>query len=166
MATEERTSPISRGETGFMFLATTPAAPPSCVHFILGKESPLTLWFTAQTEHNASFVDVGAGNTGSCTWTPVGVRVAPSPGVKYPCNGPWRPIGLWDIEAPTVSRKSAHSCWWGCQPYAQAALYPRMIPGTHFCGRLSRPQDHSAAGRIMLYETFIGLIGNRTGDSV
>jgi hypothetical protein len=24
----------------------------------------------------------------------------------------------------------------------------RKIPGTHFCQRLSRPQDHSAAGRI------------------
>jgi hypothetical protein len=25
---------------------------------------------------------------------------------------------------------------------------PRKTPGTHFCYRLSRPQDHSAAGRI------------------
>jgi hypothetical protein len=27
---------------------------------------------------------------------------------SYPCNRPWRPIGLWDVEAPTFSRKSAH----------------------------------------------------------
>jgi hypothetical protein len=25
---------------------------------------------------------------------------------------------------------------------------PRKIPGTHFCYRMSRPQGHSAAGRI------------------
>jgi hypothetical protein len=42
-----------------------------------------------------------------------------------PCNRPWRPIGLWDVEAPTFSRQSAHRWWWGCQPYALAALYPQ-----------------------------------------
>jgi hypothetical protein len=25
------------------------------------------------------------------------------------CNRPWRPIGLWDVEDPTLSRQSAHS---------------------------------------------------------
>jgi hypothetical protein len=29
-------------------------------------------------------------------------------GKAYPCNRPWRPIGLWDVEAPTFSRQSAH----------------------------------------------------------
>jgi hypothetical protein len=28
---------------------------------------------------------------------------------------------------------------------------PRKISGTHFCWRLSRPQDHSAAGSIYHY---------------
>jgi hypothetical protein len=28
---------------------------------------------------------------------------------SYPCNRPWRPIGLWDVEAPTSSRQSAHT---------------------------------------------------------
>jgi hypothetical protein len=37
---------------------------------------------------------------------------------------PWRLIGLWDVEAPTFSRQSAHRWRWGCQPYAPAALYP------------------------------------------
>jgi hypothetical protein len=37
---------------------------------------------------------------------------------SYPCNRPWRPIALWDIEAPTSSRPSAHRWRWGCQPYA------------------------------------------------
>jgi hypothetical protein len=27
---------------------------------------------------------------------------------RYACNRPWRPIGLWDIEAPTFSTQSAH----------------------------------------------------------
>jgi hypothetical protein len=29
-------------------------------------------------------------------------------GKNYPCNRPWRPIGLRDVEAPTFSRQSAH----------------------------------------------------------
>jgi hypothetical protein len=33
-------------------------------------------------------------------------------------------MGLWDVEAPTFSRQSAHRWRWGCQPYAPAALYP------------------------------------------
>jgi hypothetical protein len=28
--------------------------------------------------------------------------------LSYPCNRPWRPIGLWDVEAPTFFRQSAH----------------------------------------------------------
>jgi hypothetical protein len=43
----------------------------------------------------------------------------------YLCNRPWRPIRLWDVEAPTFSRQSAHRWRWGCQPYAPAALYPQ-----------------------------------------
>jgi hypothetical protein len=42
---------------------------------------------------------------------------------SYPCNRPWRPIGLWDVEAPTFSIQSAHRWRWGCQPHAPAALY-------------------------------------------
>jgi hypothetical protein len=44
---------------------------------------------------------------------------------RYPCKSPWRPIGLWDGEAPTFSRQSDHRWRWGCQPYAPAALYPQ-----------------------------------------
>jgi len=36
--------------------------------------------------------------------------------------------------------------------------------GTHFCSRLSRPQDHSATGRIMSLKNSIDTIGNRTRD--
>jgi hypothetical protein len=37
-----------------------------------------------------------------------------------------RPCRLWDVEARTSSRQSAHRWGWGCQPYAPVALY---IPG-------------------------------------
>jgi hypothetical protein len=54
---------------------------------------------------------------------------------SYPCNKPWRPTGLWDVEAPTFCYTHSAQRWrWGCQPYAPASLYPhRKIPGTHFC---------------------------------
>jgi hypothetical protein len=42
---------------------------------------------------------------------------------SYPCNRPWRPIGLWKVEVPTFSRHSDRRWCWGCQPYAAAALY-------------------------------------------
>jgi hypothetical protein len=43
-------------------------------------------------------------------------------------------------------------------------LPPRKFPGTHFCYSLSRPQGHSAAGRIRSIEESDDLIGNRTRD--
>jgi hypothetical protein len=43
-------------------------------------------------------------------------------------------------------------------------LYRRKIPGTHFHQRLSRPQGHSAAGRIRSIEKSNDLIGIRTRD--
>jgi hypothetical protein len=33
---------------------------------------------------------------------------------------------MWDVEAPTFCRQSAHRWQWGCRPYTLAALY---IPG-------------------------------------
>ena len=43
-------------------------------------------------------------------------------------------------------------------------LPPGNIPGTHFCQRLSRPQGHSAAGRVMSMKNSNDTIGNRTRD--
>jgi hypothetical protein len=43
---------------------------------------------------------------------------------RYPYNRPWRPIGLWDVEAPTFSRQSAHRWRWSCQLYVPVTLYP------------------------------------------
>jgi hypothetical protein len=39
---------------------------------------------------------------------------------------------------------------------------PGNIPGTHFCWRMSQPQGHSAAGRIMLMKNSNDTVGNRT----
>jgi hypothetical protein len=44
---------------------------------------------------------------------------------SYPCNRLWRPIELWDVEAPTFSRQSAQKWRWDCQPYAPVALCPQ-----------------------------------------
>ena len=38
------------------------------------------------------------------------------------------------------------------------------ISGNLFCWRLSRPQDHSAAGGIISVKNSIDIIGNRTRD--
>jgi len=39
---------------------------------------------------------------------------------------------------------------------------PGNTPGTHFCQRLSRPQGHNMAERILLMKNFNDTIGNRT----
>jgi hypothetical protein len=41
---------------------------------------------------------------------------------------------------------------------------PGNTTGTHFCYRLSRPQGHSATGRIMSLKNSNDTIGNRTRD--
>jgi hypothetical protein len=43
-------------------------------------------------------------------------------------------------------------------------LPPRNTPGTHFCYRPSRPQGHSATGRIMSLKYSSDTNGNRTRD--
>jgi hypothetical protein len=72
-------------------------------------------------------------------------------------NRSWRPIGLWDVEAPIFSTQSAYR--WRRQPFT-----PRKISGTHFCWRLSRLQGHNSAGRIRSIEISDNLVGNRTRD--
>jgi hypothetical protein len=70
-------------------------------HFLLGKQS---------VTHMKS----------SIFWA---ITACKKKGQSYPCNRPWRPIGLWDIEASTFFRQSAYRWWWGCQPYALVAFY-------------------------------------------
>jgi hypothetical protein len=52
-----------------------------------------------------------------------------------------------------ILRQSSHEGGKVVSPTHQLPLPPGNIPGTHFCQRLSRPQVHSAAGRIV-NETF------------
>jgi hypothetical protein len=55
----------------------------------------------------------------------------------------------------------------GCEvvsPTRRPPSTPRKIPGTHFCLRLSRPQGHSAAGRIRSIKKSNYHIGNRIRD--
>jgi hypothetical protein len=40
------------------------------------------------------------------------------------CKRLWKTMVLWHVEALTLSRQSAHKCWW-CQPHAPATLYPQ-----------------------------------------
>jgi hypothetical protein len=70
---------------------------------------------------------------------------------------PWRPLGLWDVEAPTFSRQLAHRWRWSCQP----AITATKIPGTNFSSKLSLPQGYNATERIRTIEESSGFIGNR-----
>jgi hypothetical protein len=54
--------------------------------------------------------------------------------------------------------------WQGCQPYAPAAFTPRKYSWYSFLLGLSRPQGHSATGRIMSIKISNDTIGNRTRD--
>jgi hypothetical protein len=45
---------------------------------------------------------------------------------RYSCYRPWRPIGLREVEAPTLLRQTAKRWRQGCQHYAPAALYPQV----------------------------------------
>ena len=69
--------------------------------------------------------------------------------------------GGWGSQS---SRQSAHEGGKVVSPTHRPCLPPGNIPGTHFCWRLSRPQDHRAAGRIMSMKNFNDTIGNRTRD--
>jgi hypothetical protein len=48
-----------------------------------------------------------------------------------------------------ISRQLAHECGTVVTTMHWPPLSPGNIPGAHFCWRLSRPQGHGAAGRIM-----------------
>jgi len=69
--------------------------------------------------------------------------------------------GGWSSQ---ISRQSAHEGGKVVSPTHRPPLPPGNIPGTHFCQRLSQPQGHSAAGRIMSMKNSNDTIGNRTRD--
>jgi hypothetical protein len=75
------------------------------------------------------------------------------PGKSYPCNRPWRPIGSWDVEAPTFSLDNRITDGGEVVSLMRQPLFtPKKIPGTHLYYRLSQPQGHSVAGRIRWIE--------------
>jgi hypothetical protein len=43
----------------------------------------------------------------------------------YSCKRLWRPVGLWDVDAPIFPRKSDHTRQRDCPPFVPAALYPQ-----------------------------------------
>ena len=69
--------------------------------------------------------------------------------------------GCWGSQ---ISRQSAYKGGTVVSPTHRPPLPPGNIPGTHFCWRLSQPQGHSAARRIMSMENCSDTIGNRNGD--
>jgi len=63
-----------------------------------------------------------------------------------------------------ISRQSAHEGGKVVSPTHRPSLLPGNIPGTHFCYKLSQPQGHSAAGRIISMKNSNDIIGNRTRE--
>ena len=63
-----------------------------------------------------------------------------------------------------MSRQSAHKSGKVFSSTHWPPLPPGNIPGTHFCQRLSQPQGHSGAGRIMSMKNSNDTIGNRSRD--
>jgi len=61
-----------------------------------------------------------------------------------------------------ISWQLAHEGGKVVSPMHQPPLPPGNIAGTHFCWRLSQPQGHSAAGRIMSLKNSSNTIGNQT----
>jgi len=84
--------------------------------------------------------------------------------VKQFHYSPGQVLRVQEVEAPRfpdswymkVVRLSA--------PHTGCLYPPGNIRGTHFCWRLSQPQDHNAAGRIMSMNNSSDTIGNRTRD--
>ena len=81
-----------------------------------------------------------------------------------PITGLDRPRGFQEVEAPRF-QDNRHMKVVRLSALRTGRLYPPgNITGTHLYQRLSRPQDHSAAGRIMSMKNSNDTIGNRTRD--
>ena len=81
-----------------------------------------------------------------------------------PITGLYWPWGFQHVEAPRF-QDSRHMKVVRLLALYTGHLYPPgNIPGTHFCQRLSWPQGHSAARRIMSMKNSSDTNGNRTYD--
>jgi hypothetical protein len=84
---------------------------------------------------------------------------------SFPCNMPWSPIVLQEVDDPIFSRQSVYRWRWGYQPYGPAALYPpERFLVLLSVKRPSRLQGQNAAGRIRSNEKSSDFIGNGTHD--
>jgi len=73
------------------------------------------------------------------------------------------PEGSKRLRLP-ISRHSAYEGGKVVSPTHRRPLPSGNIPGTHFCYKLSQPQGHSAAWRIVSMKNVNDTIGNRTRD--
>ena len=75
-----------------------------------------------------------------------------------------RPWGFQEVEAPRFQDNRHMKVVRLVTTTHRPPLPPGSIPGTHVFYRLSRPQGHSAAGRIISMKNCIDTMGNRTRD--
>ena len=79
--------------------------------------------------HPVTFLAGAKGNKGLSLLSPnLGDRWE-----SYPCTGLGRPLGLQDVEAPSVSIKSAHKSGKVSAQRTGRFNPPVYITGTHFC---------------------------------
>jgi hypothetical protein len=81
----------------------------------------------------------------------------------YPCNRPWRPIGLWDVETPTFSLDNRLTDGGEIVSLTSRPSFTPQEDSWHpFILEAESTHGHSAAGRIRLIEKSNDLIGIRT----
>ena len=96
--------------------------------------------------------------------THLSTELALSTKQSNPITGLDRPWGSQEAEAPRF-QDIRHMKLVKLSALHTSCLYsPGKIHGTHSCYRLSQPQGHSAAGRIMSMKNSNDTIRNRTRD--